>query len=233
MLGEEQVGFFLQILKRHLEETAYQEEDHRGKLEKYGFLATPYYRYLHTLKVLDYALTICKEEGGRRDVVILSSIFHDLERFTTPPLLHGQKGAVISQRILDQHGVPEETRDKVYEAIYHHVGQDRLEDLSLEGAILVEADRLDKLGNKGIMVHFLVTGCQRQNFQQTIHSFREYLLERGRRDRGIFRTATGSSLLEEKIMELESFLKVLEREVVVEEEPFYQRLYEKIETTPL
>lgn len=231
--GEEEVHFFLQRLKRHLVETAHLEEDYEGKLERYGFMATPYYRYIHTLKVLEYAIIICEGEGARRDVVTLAAIFHDLERYTTPPLLHGQKGAIMSQKILLEHGISQETALLVYDAIYHHVGQERLEDLSLEGTILVEADSLDKLGNKGMMVHFMVTGREGKTFQESIESLQRYIIQRGHRCRDFFCTATGQSLLEEKIEEQESFLDVLKREVVLEENTFIERMVKEITRTSL
>lgn len=231
-LDEGQIRFFLQHLKEHLEKTAYQEHDYEGKVEKYGFMATPYYRYIHTLKVLEYALTICEGEGARRDVVALAAIFHDLERYTTPPLLHGHKGAIMSQKILLKHGISEETALLVYNAIYHHVGQESLGDLSLEGAILVEADRLDKLGNKGIMVHFMIAGRNDQTFQEAAKSFQEFLIHRGHRTRKFFRTATGQLLLEEKIKEQESFLETLKSEVVLEEEVYLANLFNSITEGP-
>lgn len=227
-LEEDQIILFLHHLKKHLLETASQEHAYVQKINKYGFLASPTYRYLHTLKVIDYALFISQREGGKGDVVLLSAIFHDLERFTTIPLLHGHKGAIMAKGLLEEEGIPKGIIEQVYEAIYHHVGQDDLKNLSLEGAILVEADRLDKLGHKGSMVHFMVAGRNGMDFNEVIKSYRDYLMERGRRDLEIFRTETGRFLLQEKMKEQESFLQVLLRELVEDEEAFLASLKEKL-----
>lgn len=227
-LSGEKIRFFSRLVKDHLEKTAYLEQDYSQKLRQYGFLATPYYRYLHTLQVLEYAFTICQGEGGRGEVVILAALFHDLERFTTAPLLHGLKGAHTTSRILQEHGFSNPLISRVSGAISRHVGQRDLQQLSLEGAILVEADRLDKLGNKGIMVQFIIGGRSGEDFQELLADYQVYLLDRGREDQKIFRTETGKGMLQEKIIQQECFLKGLKEDLVLDEEGFLQKIEEEL-----
>lgn len=223
-----QVKYFSQKVRDYLERTANQEADYPGKIKTYGFLATPEYRYLHTLKVLDYALQICQREGGRTDVVILAALFHDMERFTTTPLLHGQKGAVSARKILKDHGFVETLTQPVYEAIYHHVAQKNLPGLSLEGAVLVEADHLDKLGNKGIMVQFMIGGREGQNFQEIITSYQQYLVRRGQEERRIFRTETGKSLLEAKLLQQDLFFQGLKEDLILDGDSFFNTMPDRL-----
>lgn len=228
LLEEKELIFFLQMVEEYMAKTFHFEAHYQEKEEKYGFLATPRYRFLHTLKVLDYGLTICDKEGGRREVVILSAIFHDLERFTTPVLLHGYKGAASVRRILEERGFPEELQEGVARAIAQHVGQENLKNLSLEGAILVEADRLDKIGSKGIMTYFMVSGRNNRDFSTIMEEYQEHLLEKGERNRKIFQTQTGRLLLEQKIREQESFYRWIKDQVVLSKSAFLEGLLTRL-----
>ena len=225
---KENLNSLYRLVKSYLKKTAPLEANHKDKQEQYGYISTPEYRFQHTMKVLDYALQIGSQEGGSSRVLLLAALFHDLERFTCPPLEHGQRGAISTSRILLERGYDPQLVERVHEAIYYHVGQQELHSLSLEGAIIVEADRLDKFGSKGMMVNLMISGINGLNFKESLASFQEHLIIRGKRNLKIFRTETGSRMLREKMAEQEEFLESLQAGIILETDSFFQELMDNL-----
>jgi len=87
-----------------------------------------------------------------RDVVVASSILHDICRATEIED-HAIEGAIWARDYLHASGIlPDEAqREKVYGAILTHRYSRGLKATSIEGEILQDADRLDSLGSNGII----------------------------------------------------------------------------------
>lgn len=105
----------------------------------------------HVLRVLKTAREIQAEVGGDRFVVELAALLHDLgdakfhEGF--------ERSGEFSREILSEHSVSEETVEHVVQIVDNisfRKGADAAE-LTLEGRIVQDADRLDALGAIGIV----------------------------------------------------------------------------------
>lgn len=105
----------------------------------------------HVLRVLDSARTIQSETGGDLIIVELASLLHDVG----DAKFHGgiERSAEFSREILGELGADQETVEHVahiVDNISFRKGVDSSE-LSLEGRIVQDADRLDALGAIGIV----------------------------------------------------------------------------------
>lgn len=105
----------------------------------------------HTLRVLKSAREIQTEIGGDRMVIELAALLHDLG----DAKFHGgvERSAEFSRAILSDLGVSPETVERVAQIVDNisfRKGAGAGE-LSLEGKIVQDADRLDALGAIGIV----------------------------------------------------------------------------------
>lgn len=118
--------------------------------------------WFHVERVRRLALKICREEGGDEFIVELAAILHDVgiraehERGAD----HAEEGARIADEFLSKLDVPDDVREKVVETIRYHRYGKKAKPLSLEAAILQDADRLDALGAIGIARAFAYGGAR-------------------------------------------------------------------------
>lgn len=116
--------------------------------------------WFHIDRVRKIALKIQKIEGGNADVIELASLLHDISdhKFNGGDF---EKGAVVSEQILEELIVDEATKNAVVSIVrnvsYKGSGEkDTME--SLEGWIVQDADRIDAIGAIGVARTFAYGG---------------------------------------------------------------------------
>ena len=121
----------------------------------------------HTEGSIAFAWQLLEAEGGDPDVVMPAIILHDvgwselsdeeqLQAFGPPPtrldlnMLHEQRGAEIAAGILDSMGYDPALTEEIAEIIRGH--DNRRQALSLNDALVKDADRLFRLTRRGYMI---------------------------------------------------------------------------------
>jgi putative nucleotidyltransferase with HDIG domain len=107
------------------------------------------YRWLHTLRVSNYAKTIAEMEGANVELVIVSGLLHDIAHFEQGEYRdHGRTGARIARSILRDAGYRGEEVESICYAIAVHV--DGIADFthphSWEAEVVSDADNIDRFG---------------------------------------------------------------------------------------
>ena len=112
--------------------------------------------FLHTQRVLNYALQILETESkANPEAVILSAILHDIGRAKNGTGFlssgsHAETGAEKSREILAGKEYPEEVIQLVAECILTHSNKSEAKPQTLEAQILFDADKLDMTGAVGV-----------------------------------------------------------------------------------
>jgi uncharacterized protein len=116
----------------------------------------------HTERVYRLCLRIGRKERADLDVLRLAALLHDIGREeedrSSGGTCHAEKGAVLADEILRNHGIGAERIARVVRCIKTHRYRGRLVPDSLEGKILFDADKLDSIGAVGIGRAFLFAG---------------------------------------------------------------------------
>lgn len=124
----------------------------------------------HAKRVLSLSEKICKLENGDLDIVIPSSIFHDVINYPKnhhKRLSSSMESAIFAKKILQKmDGFPKEKIKKVFDAINSCSFTKGLIPSFLEGKILQDADALESLGAISIMRTFSSYGLMNKPFYQ-------------------------------------------------------------------
>lgn len=121
----------------------------------------------HVVRVVRLARQICSEVGGDPLVVELAAWLHDVGDAKFHQGV--ERSAEFAGQILEGLGASAETRDQVAEIVDNisfRKGVDRAQ-LSLEGQIVQDADRIDALGAIGIVRTIEYGAALGQPFQRT------------------------------------------------------------------
>ena len=110
---------------------------------------------VHQMDHLDRVWTRCEKIGMRvgadLEILVAAAYLHDIGRQYGLEL-HGEKSAEHAADVLERIGFPKEKRETVLDAITKHDYQtDPTERKSIESKVLYDADKLDALGDTGIM----------------------------------------------------------------------------------
>jgi len=181
--------------------------------------------WYHIDRVRRVALQIQEKEGGKKEVVELAALLHDISdhKFNGGDFT---LGSTIANQILLEYNVDDVTRKHVVEIIdnvsYKGSGVEDVMD-SIEGKIVQDADRIDAIGAIGVARTFAYGGSvgqliydpevppkQNQTTESyvkershTINHFYEKLLLL--KDR--MHTSTGKNIAQERTEFMENFLK--------------------------
>jgi uncharacterized protein len=125
--------------------------------------------YDHSLRVLDIALEIGREEDANLRVLGAAALLHDIGRVREEEtgVSHAILSGDMAKPILEKVGYSEEEIVLVADTIRTHRFSERLEPNSLEGEILSDADKLDAMGAVGAyraIAQSAVTGVGIQGF---------------------------------------------------------------------
>lgn len=106
----------------------------------------------HTKNVVDYCKVLGNIEGADMDILIPAAILHDVGRCKDNSLLgHIEKGLPIAEEILRKNKYSEEQINKILLAIEeHHDDLPVRIPSTIEGRILLDADRLEIVGEYGM-----------------------------------------------------------------------------------
>ncbi len=189
-----------------------QNEEEGGRMRWYPWHSAEY-RFNHTLNVLSIAEEIARNEGADVDVVRVATLFHDVAKLDADQEIHAEEGARVAREYLTSRGsFPNSFVDRVCRAIDAHTHTGDVEDLSLEGQCLVEADLLDKVGANGIILMLLRMGYEARTHMDSA-TMVERVHERGQEACNRIESNTGRSIAHERLKRVRWFREWLEMEV--------------------
>lgn len=115
--------------------------------------------YYHSVRVLNLATTICKEEGGDLEIVQLAALLHDVDDYK---LFHSEGAYVNAINFMQTNGYSEEVIISICNLIssISFKGTGTVIPDRLEGRIVQDADRLDAIGAIGIARTFAYGGSK-------------------------------------------------------------------------
>jgi uncharacterized protein len=116
----------------------------------------------HTERVLQLCLRIGQKEKADLEVLRLAAVLHDIGRpeedRTNGRICHSEAGAALARTILEAHGLPKDTIDRVAHCIATHRFRKKTVPATIEAKVLFDADKLDSIGAVGIGRAFLFAG---------------------------------------------------------------------------
>lgn len=163
----------------------------------------------HTERVVELCRVLGERMGADLSVLLPAAILHDVGRSEES---HAEKGAEKARGILERHGVPDEKRDRIVEAIRVHSFSGGQEAASLEAQILSDADKLDAMGAIGVYRAGQYSGEHGRSLEDYVAHFHEKLLTL----KGLLYTGEVRRLAEGRHRFMESYLEELMRELNVE-----------------
>lgn len=134
-----------------------------------------------------------------------------LGTYALPSAEHGEVGALIAERFLEQIGYPESNIKRVAMIIKEHTTNRQT---TLESRIVNDADRLEILGATWVARAFQRTNAFDRSI--SIESIPEKYLKRKERLPGSFHTKTAEKMTAERYKFLESFIEQFQRELRLE-----------------
>ncbi len=111
--------------------------------------------YQHIKRVINNALLVSKGVKVNYDVLLASSLLHDISYKDKPSKTHHIESSKIAIKILPNYGFKKDIIKMISHAILNHnrsfSPQDKIEEMSIEAKVLCDADTLDALGVIGII----------------------------------------------------------------------------------
>lgn len=106
----------------------------------------------HTKKVINYCCILGELEKSNMELLIPAAILHDVGRCKDNSLLgHVEKGVPIAKKILIENNYSENQIDLILKAIAeHHSDLPNMIPSTIEGKVLLDADRIEIVGNYGM-----------------------------------------------------------------------------------
>lgn len=106
----------------------------------------------HTKKVIDYCEMLGAEENANMELLIPAAILHDVGRCKDNGLVgHVEKGLPIAKEILTLNHYSDEKIDLILKAVAeHHVDLPKIIPSTIEGQVLLDADRMEIVGKYGM-----------------------------------------------------------------------------------
>lgn len=134
----------------------------KKEAKRYFLKARGSHDWDHTERVYKLCLRIGRKEKANLEVLKLAALLHDIGRKeedrSNGRICHGEKGAALAKKILEQHRVDTATSDRVIHCIETHRFRQNRPPQSLEAKILFDADKLDSIGAVGVGRAFLFAG---------------------------------------------------------------------------
>lgn len=136
----------------------------------------PAHDLLHFQRVVKLAKQLCKQEGGKFEVVVPAAWLHDLVIVPKDNPLRSQASRLSAEeaiQFLRSVDYPTKFYDEIAHAIEGHSFSANIEVKTLEAKIVQDADRLDGLGAIGIARCFAVAGLLKRPFYSSEDPFCE------------------------------------------------------------
>lgn len=168
-------------------------------------------RFEHTMRVYRWAIKLQAKVGGNLDIIALAALLHDVG--WEEGREHGEVGAEIAVEYLDSIGIDPEIISRVGEIIRIHDDKDTEQELSVECAVVMDADLLDEVGAISVLWDSMATACEDgANYKKSYYRIKDFY--RGNRPK-IRRCKTDAGRMEfnRRMKMLDEFLAQLEREL--------------------
>jgi uncharacterized protein len=120
--------------------------------------------YSHVLAVAHYSIKIAQRIPEPVDpfVLICGALFHDIGRVGTfTGLLHGLRGATITEEYLRAIGIGREIREQIVRIVVRHTETSMLPPETVAEKVVFDADDLDRLGLMGVLRGMMVGSADR------------------------------------------------------------------------
>jgi 5'-deoxynucleotidase YfbR-like HD superfamily hydrolase len=168
----------------------------------------------HIQRDLAWVRKIQRKEGGNLDCLEAAALLHDIAIAEVGDPSHAREGARRAREILPKFGFAPDEIETVSRAILEHSTDDpRGGELSPEGKILFDADKLDATGAIGFLRFVKEYEKHGVGIAEIPARIRAHLNKwRGRYGKEIFFTKTARILSVNKILELERLVDLLEEE---------------------
>lgn len=169
--------------------------------------------YYHGLRVGKLALNLRKllfpNDDSYDDILYVSGLFHDIGKGIEP---HGEIGSAIVQGVLKDYCTEDELH-KIKNIISLHNKRDSHKDYDMCIKLIQDADILDHFGTTEIWLNFLYNGYEENSIEESLRFYNsdDYnnYINRVMNDLNYQESKT---ILEEKLLYVETFKKRLEKE---------------------
>ena len=169
--------------------------------------------YDHCYRVYRWAQRIRVLEGGDRDVVEVSALFHDIGKCVdTSTDGHALEGARICRTYLDSIGFDGGKTDRIAGIIADHIHHCRGDQGSVEARVASDADLLDEMGAMTVLWDCMGMPAEEKNSYKAAYAKIKGHLEKYSTGGGLL-TEAGTRFLMERIAFLGLFVRNLEFEL--------------------
>ena len=174
-------------------------------------------RWEHTKRVLAMAQEIARGENADLDVITVATIFHDVAKLNTAQEDHAVCGANIARDYLIRAGLSTDWVERVCQIIVHHPAAHITPppEMSLEVAVLRDADRLDETGALGIVWSAMNVGIIAPSYAQARERFSHVNVENAQEVVAHMLTPTGRRIAEQRWVFVVKFIAQLNQEMEV------------------
>jgi uncharacterized protein len=173
-------------------------------------------RYDHCLRCSVWAKRIAIAEGADVELTEISALFHDVGKSTSKEEEHGEVGAQICDDYLKSIGYDDDRRRTIVKIVRDHSQHARNSNALLEEKIVSDADILDEVG--AITVLWDAMACatrdEAPSYDKAYDRIENALTDlRNKLSGSSLHTLTARSILEDRLLFLEYFLKNLGSEL--------------------
>lgn len=134
----------------------------------------PAHDILHFRRVVKLAKDICKNEGGKYEIVVPAAWLHDFVIIPKNEPLRSKASSMAREQaieFLSSINYPSKYFDEIGHAILAHSFSANVDPTTLEAKIVQDADRLDGLGAIGIARCFATAGIMKTSFYSELDPF--------------------------------------------------------------
>jgi len=186
--------------------------------ERSSWRASGEARWDHTRRVVKFAQEIARAEGADYGIVTVAGIFHDVAKLDSEQEAHAVRGAEIAREYLVREGFPADWIERVCQVIVHHPAKHVVptEQMTLEVAVLRDADLLDETGALGILWTAMnAGGLNATSYADARKRIVKHDLDGCKRVIELMLTRTGRAIAEQRLAFVEAFIQQLDAEMVL------------------
>jgi len=167
------------------------------------------HRWEHAERVCKEAINIAKEESqADLEVLKIAALLHDIDHPYNKKKEHVQRSVKKAERILMNISYPKNKLKRVLEVISTHSSEDVNPPETIEGKILLDADKLDGVGATGIAR--VLTFCGQCGM--TPDQAMQWYIQKIEKATPLLQTEKGKELISERLEYVTSFIEQFEKE---------------------
>ena len=184
----------------------------------------PAHDFQHVMRVYHNAERICKKEKGNKKLILSAVLLHDLVKSSNRKN-SANASAKLSEKILKENSFSNDEITIICNAIREHSFSRGKTPSTIEGKILLDADRLDAIGAIGLARVFSFRGSNHRSFYEPNDPFsknrtlndEKWALDHFSKKllllEGKMNTKTGKTLAGKRTKILKNFLKEIKNEI--------------------